>query len=483
MLDFKKLSLITIFSLISINAHAGTISVPAFSADSGVSHLETFRTTVVNAINGGIEGSGTTGSSLNITADSLGELDFADSINPRVRDSELLGITTDSTTSQTTFVYTGLLPATDSDLTSDVSAGTVYINGYRVNKSATSQTYTASKDTYLDISQTGTYTQSAVAVGAAAPAVAANSARLAKVTTSGTAITSVTDLANRRIPGLVIPAQYRQGLRLSYDSATTIKVYPGTVEVNNAMVSKTSATTLTLTTAGDWAGGSSLQATNTVGYVGIDASGNLKMHTTAPTHDNYGLTTAIGKPRYASWSSTVYRALGWFRMNGTSSGTLDAGGTSVSNFAEGGLRNMIYSTDSGVKTGATVMPDDTSIPQSNEGNQYMQVVFVPTMSSDKINVSVKAQLVNDTVGVLTACLFRDTNPDAIACSQDVDNIAGLRRQLVIDYSQTAGTTNAVTYKLRAGGEGAGTTTFNGVAGASKLGGALVSSMEVSEVEA
>ena len=93
------------------------------------------------------------------------------------------------------YIDSGLLPATSANLTSDISLGTAYVRGYRVRKdSVTSQTYTASKDTYVDISKIGVFTLTAVTNNAAAPAVAANSIRLAKVVTDGDNITSVSDL-------------------------------------------------------------------------------------------------------------------------------------------------------------------------------------------------------------------------------------------------------------------------------------------------
>uniref|UniRef100_A0A6M3K7W2 Putative tail collar domain protein n=1 Tax=viral metagenome TaxID=1070528 RepID=A0A6M3K7W2_9ZZZZ len=92
------------------------------------------------------------------------------------------------------FVVTGLLPATSANLISDISAGHAYVTGVRVNKAVTSKTYTASVDTYVDVNSAGTYTFPEVALGAAAPAITADSIRLAKVVTAATAITSVTDL-------------------------------------------------------------------------------------------------------------------------------------------------------------------------------------------------------------------------------------------------------------------------------------------------
>ncbi|MEK9196012.1 MAG: hypothetical protein AAB914_01450, partial [Patescibacteria group bacterium] len=92
------------------------------------------------------------------------------------------------------YVVTGLLPATSANLTSDISVGQAYVIGKRVYNTATAKTYTASKDTYVDVDYNGAYTFSEVALGAAAPAIAANSIRLAKAVTDADNITSVSDL-------------------------------------------------------------------------------------------------------------------------------------------------------------------------------------------------------------------------------------------------------------------------------------------------
>lgn len=385
MLGYKILGFTLFTSLFITNAYAGIIAVGTISADATPAGFNNNFTIITNGINGQIQGSGTTGSTTNILADSLGELDMSDEINPRVRDGELLNITVDSTTSQLAFVATGLTPATSASLTSNISTGTAYINGYRVNKSATSETYTASRDTYVDLSQGGAFTLSAVANGAAAPAVAANSARLAKVITSGTAITSVVDLANRILPGLVIAKNYRNGLYVSRDSTTTITIFPGSTEINSTLVTKTSTTTLTLNTASDWAGGSSLQATSTYGYVGMDTSGNLKMHTTAPTNDNYGLTTSSGRKRYVSWASTVYRVLGWFYMNATGSGQLNT--YEVGNIRDSGTPNTttLSSTISVSSGSATLVNDTEALVHFYSSGGPLQIIYDTRVGNSGVN--------------------------------------------------------------------------------------------------
>ena len=93
------------------------------------------------------------------------------------------------------WVASGLLPADPGAvLAMTTPAGVATVQGKRVSKIATGHTYTASKDTYVDLSSLGVYTYTEVTNGAAAPAVAANSMRLFKVVTDATEITGVTDL-------------------------------------------------------------------------------------------------------------------------------------------------------------------------------------------------------------------------------------------------------------------------------------------------
>jgi len=107
-------------------------------------------------------------------------------------------------------VISGLLPATSSTLTSDISAGVAYVMGRRIVKGTTSHTYTALKDTYVDLKGDGTYIFTEVDNGADAPPVAPDSIRLAKVITSATAITSVVDL--RQLHKIVVDTSGNVGI-------------------------------------------------------------------------------------------------------------------------------------------------------------------------------------------------------------------------------------------------------------------------------
>lgn len=88
------------------------------------------------------------------------------------------------------YVATGLVSTTSSGLTAAISAGTYYIAGKRYTYAGGTKLLTASKDSYLDINTAGTITEVTATIGAASPALTANSVRIAKILTAGAAITS-----------------------------------------------------------------------------------------------------------------------------------------------------------------------------------------------------------------------------------------------------------------------------------------------------
>lgn len=100
----------------------------------------------------------------------------------------------------------GVITDPGATLTQTTTSLVAIIDGYRVTIAATPKTYTASKDTYVDVLRSGSgasYVYTEVNNGVASPALAANSIRIAKVVTNGTEITSVqqygADSLNNRI--------------------------------------------------------------------------------------------------------------------------------------------------------------------------------------------------------------------------------------------------------------------------------------------
>jgi len=156
----------------------------------------------------------------------------------------------------------------------------------------------------------------------------------------------------------VSTSQYRDGLFVTQTGTTTMSVGLGRLEVNGSEITKTSATTLTLSTAGDWAGGVSLRAVSTYGYVGVDTAGNIKMHTTAPSHSDYAVSNTSGIKRYATWSGTVYRIIGWFYMNATGSGELNS--YEVGNLRDGSVFNSVMAQSSTTQSLSSTTYEDVN---------------------------------------------------------------------------------------------------------------------------
>lgn len=93
------------------------------------------------------------------------------------------------------FVASGLVWSGDSygsTRAASMTAGVLYIGGIRVSVAAvTARTFTASTDTYIDISNAGTITYTEVANNAASPALAANNVRVGIIVTAAGSIAAV----------------------------------------------------------------------------------------------------------------------------------------------------------------------------------------------------------------------------------------------------------------------------------------------------
>lgn len=150
-----------------------------------------------------------------------------------------------------------------------------------------------------------------------------------------------------------------------------------------------------------------------------------------------------------------------------------------------GLSNVVQIVNtqtSSMSTGTTVIPYDNTIPQNNEGDQYMTLAITPTSATNKLKIDVVAVTSNATLDqAIIVALFQDTTADALACawggsvSGSVDN----RPTITFSYYMTAGTTSATTFKVRIGGQ-AGTITFNGSGGVAYFG-VLTSSITITEI--
>lgn len=297
----KKIILLLMFLLcFSIKAEAGLIVVDTLSDDASVDNLNKAFNTIKNAFNGNIE-------SANIAADTIMESDLADEINPRVRDDELFGDIT----------ITGMLPATSATLTSDISAGTSYVSGYRVVTSATSKTYTASKDTWVYIDKNGAFQYIEVANGAAEPTTPANSLKLATVVTDGTAITSVTDRRTTTFSVTSPEDYYISGMTTESADTETVSIDVGCIKVGTTFITKTTKTGLRLSTASDWWDG--VQDSYAGGanwcYIGIKSDNTLKFLGNNPPNRSDVSGNSAGRLLYYYDGTNYWRVIGETYVN------------------------------------------------------------------------------------------------------------------------------------------------------------------------
>lgn len=154
--------------------------------------------------------------------------------------------------------------------------------------------------------------------------------------------------------------------------------------------------------------------------------------------------------------------------------------------APGGGR-VVQSVDTqtgAVATGTTTMPADDTIPQITEGTEFMTLAITPTNASNILEIEVVANLAFSAgAPFMTAALFQDSTADALAATTQVLTGADEPKTYCFRHRMTAGTTSATTFRVRGGSPVAGTTTFNGAAGARLLGGVIASSITITEIAA
>jgi len=171
-------------------------------------------------------------------------------------------------------------------------------------------------------------------------------------------------------------------------------------------------------------------------------------------------------------------------INGTGSiSGLSATGISAQPVFAGNIVQVKNYQTGAVDTTTTTLPYDDTIPQNTEGKEFMSLAITPTNANNKLLISIKVQLGSSVANWLTGALFQDSTASALSASSQYLDTANAATTFSFDYYMTAGTTSATTFKFRAGGAGAGTTTFNGDQGLRKMGGVMASSITIMEIAA
>lgn len=136
-----------------------------------------------------------------------------------------------------------------------------------------------------------------------------------------------------------------------------------------------------------------------------------------------------------------------------------------------------------VASGTTLLPYDDTIPQITEGVEFMTQAITPRSSTNILIIEATIHLSNTVVNNITAALFQDSTANALAAIEQTLTAVNYAVALNLRYKMVAGTTSSTTFRIRAGGSLAGTTTFNGESGARKLGGVSLSNIKITEHKA
>ena len=167
----------------------------------------------------------------------------------------------------------------------------------------------------------------------------------------------------------------------------------------------------------------------------------------------------------------------------TVTGTLPVanGGTGVT-ASKQLVQNLNYTTGA-VATGTTTIPEDDTIPQITEGDQYMSLAITPTNASNKLVIDVIVNLSINAATTLSSVLFQDATVNALAAMSGYMASSTAPINLCFRYVMAAGTTSSTTFRVRCGGASAGTTTFNGRGSGRIFGGVMASSITIKEYTA
>jgi hypothetical protein len=143
---------------------------------------------------------------------------------------------------------------------------------------------------------------------------------------------------------------------------------------------------------------------------------------------------------------------------------------------------QVVSTITGtVATGTTQIPWDDTPPLSSEGTEFMTRTITPTNTNNTLVIEVSVGFM-DTVAINGGfALFKDSDASAIAGGYYHQSLYEECRCNFTHVITGSLGTSLITFKLRGGGDAAGTFTFNGYAGSTKWNQVEKSTLTISEI--
>ena len=133
-------------------------------------------------------------------------------------------------------------------------------------------------------------------------------------------------------------------------------------------------------------------------------------------------------------------------------------------------------------TATTVIPDDTSKPESDEGDQVDTLAITPAATGNRLLIFVSYNGSVTTGQYSGVALFQDSVVLALAGGQIYNDANNTPGSVHFVHEMGAGTTSETTFKVRVGPSVAATVTLNGVSGALDWGGSQKCTIDILEIE-
>ena len=161
-----------------------------------------------------------------------------------------------------------------------------------------------------------------------------------------------------------------------------------------------------------------------------------------------------------------------------------AGTIEVNTKGSGKVLQQVNTQTGAVNTGTTIFPEDDTIPQNTEGDEYMTLAITPKSATSTLMIEAQIFYSQSAGTRGGAGIYKDSGADALAFTSNFIKDATSMGNMTVMYSELSGNTTARTYKVRCGNIAtAGTFTFNGQAGSRMFGGTVLSTIRIIEIEA
>lgn len=124
--------------------------------------------------------------------------------------------------------------------------------------------------------------------------------------------------------------------------------------------------------------------------------------------------------------------------------------TTATSYLAGNVFLHAPATSSTSDSTAVALPIDNTIPQSGEGKEYLTITVTPKNASSTLVISFNAFVSQSTTGSVAVALFVDAGADALFATAVTPGGAAQVAAVALQFSVSAGSTSARTYKIRFG---------------------------------